>query len=74
MEKQNVEIAAFSVGRNLTAAIVGKKLILTINLDGEGVRSQHGAGPNMVIASTGGNVMIPGTKGGKLGVNYYEPV
>jgi hypothetical protein len=70
---KEAKIASFQVASNVWAEIVGKKLILTIDYTAAGSRSQKGAGPNMTIATTNGNILLPGT-GCKLGLNLYKPV
>ena len=60
----------YQVGRNISAEIRDKKLVLTIDLEGQGARSA--SGKNVVIATTSGNVTVPGLSG-KLGINYYVP-
>jgi len=55
----------------IMGAIKGGKLILAIELKTEGALSK--SGKSMVIASTRGNIGIPGTDL-KLGVNLYKPV
>jgi len=55
----------------IMGAVKGGKLILAIELKTEGVESK--SGKSIVIASTRGNIGIPGTDL-KLGVNLYRPV
>jgi hypothetical protein len=64
---------AVTVGRNVAMRLDGDILTLSINVRAPGVRSKKGEGPNMVIASTGGNVQVPGLGGAKLGLNLYVP-
>lgn len=68
------EVPAFQIGRNMTAEIHGTELVLRINMAGHGIRSKGGEGPNVVIATTSGNVVVPGTDGGRLGLNFYRAV
>ena len=62
--------------RNVTTEINGKKLIITCDISEPGTPSA--SGKSMVVASTGGNIQVPGTadeKSGvllKLGLNLYR--
>ena len=49
-----------------------KKLTLVIDISGPGVIS--GSGKSKVIASTRGNIIIPGTDGLKMGLNIYRSI
>ncbi len=50
----------------------GDKLIIEIDLTKRGDRSS--SGKSISIASTGGNVSIPGAEHIKLGLNCYTPI
>ncbi len=57
--------------RNIKMEQKEKKLIITIDLGKPGELSA--SGKNEVIATTGGNVQVPGTAGWKVGLNVYKP-
>jgi len=63
-------MAKTKVGSNVEVAITGNNLILTIDLAEE--QGLSTSGKNMVVASTHGNVDLPGKPGWKLGVNCYH--
>ncbi len=50
----------------------GKKLKLIIDMSGSGTVSS--SGKSRVIASTRGNIAIPGTDGAILGLNLYRKI
>ncbi len=58
--------------RNITAAVKGNILTLTIDLKAETKPSKSGS--SNVVATTAGNVPVEGTDGLKLGLNAYFPV
>jgi hypothetical protein len=47
--------------------------VLTIVINAKGGGEISKSGKSMVLASTHGNVTIPGGKGAKLGLNLYVP-
>ncbi len=49
-----------------------KKLTLIIDITGAGAVSS--SGKSRVIASTRGNILIPGTDGLKMGLNLYRSI
>lgn len=60
-----------TVGQNVEMSLEGNKLILTIDLSQQfGI---SGSGKSTIIASTGGNVSVPGNEDVKIGVNVYRP-
>ena len=60
------------VGQNIEMSLEGNKLTLTIDLSKQfGI---SGSGKSHIIASTGGNVSVPGNESVKIGVNVYRPV
>ena len=60
-----------TVGQNIEMSVEGNKLILTIDLSQQfGI---SGSGKSTIIASTGGNVSLPGNESIKVGVNVYRP-
>jgi len=57
--------------KNVTMKVDKNKLIIEVDLKANnGVSS---SGKNTIIATTGGNVAIPGTDA-KIGLNIYKPV
>ena len=58
-----------TVGENVTYAIKGDKLTITVDLSHEGGRSA--TGKTIRIASTEGNVKINGTEA-VMGLNVYK--
>lgn len=61
-----------TVGQNVEMSLEGNKLTVTIDLSREfGI---SGSGKSRIVASTGGNVSVPGNESVKIGVNVYRPV
>jgi len=58
--------------KEVKSEVAGNKLVLTIDISGKGKVSA--SGKSMVIASTRGNIEVPGTKGLILGLNLYRKV
>ena len=74
MSEGTVKGIKLPLGRNVFAEVFPEdKLVITISLKEEGWVSQKGAGANLTKATTGGNILVPGTRNGKLGLNYFEP-
>lgn len=59
---------AESLGENITVEVKGDQAIITINLKHRGRPSS--SGKSIIVASTGGNQVIPGTNV-VLGLNAY---
>jgi len=57
---------------NVNLSVEGTKLTITIDLAVRGAKSA--TGKSFGVASTKGNVSIPGHEGLKLGLNVYAPV
>lgn len=57
--------------QNVDFKVQGDKLIITIDLTK--TLGQSGSGKSMMIASTGGNVSVPGKESVKVGLNVYRP-
>ncbi len=55
---------------NLDVKIEGDKLILTVDLTQR--HGQSKSGKNTIIASSRGNVAVPGREDIIMGVNFYE--
>jgi len=47
-----------------------KTVTLVFSYAGRGEPS--GSGKSLVLASTRGNIVVPGTDGGQLGLNFYR--
>jgi len=61
-----------TVGQNVEMSLEGNKLTITIDLSKTfGI---SGSGKSQIIASTGGNVSVPGNESVKIGLNVYRPV
>jgi hypothetical protein len=59
---------------NITMARKANTLTITIQLAGPGVTpTPSSTGKTDVIASTRGNVAVPGDGGYKVGINLYRP-
>lgn len=61
-----------TVGQNVELRLDGNKLTITVDLSKQlGI---SGSGKSQIIASTGGNVSVPGNESVKIGLNIYRPV
>lgn len=58
--------------KNVHLDVNGSKLVITIDLSKDFGRSKKGEGPNIIVASTEGNVPLD-HNGTKLGLNVYRP-
>ena len=58
--------------KNINASVSGKVLTITIDLSKD--LGPSASGKSLLIASTAGNVEIPGTGGAVLGLNLYRKV
>lgn len=58
------------IGRNVSVELDGNMLIIRADIGAETTTS--GSGKSEVVASTNGNVAVPGTDL-KLGLNLYRP-
>jgi hypothetical protein len=57
--------------KNVELSVEGNKLIITVDLEREfGLSS---SGKSITIASTEGNVALPGHEEIKIGLNVYKP-
>jgi hypothetical protein len=57
--------------KNSEAKVQGDKLVITIDLTKNFGLS--GSGKSVIIASTEGNVAVPGREDVKIGLNVYRP-
>lgn len=58
------------IGRNVTVAIEGDTIVVRMSASAEGTDSK--SGKSTVIATTNGNVRVPGTDM-NIGLNLYRP-
>ncbi len=58
--------------QNLEMKVVGT--ILTITVDLSKTQGTSKSGKSVIIATTGGNVSLPGHPEVKAGINIYKPV
>jgi len=58
-----------AIGRNVTVALEGDTIVIRMSASAAGTESK--SGKSVVVASTNGNVNIPGTDL-KLGLNLYR--
>lgn len=59
-----------TLGTNIEAEVKGDKLVLTIDVAAEHGRSA--SGKSTIVATTRGNVQVPGVDGLVLGLNAYR--
>lgn len=57
---------------NITFQVEGDQLVLVVDLSHEAGESS--SGKSIIIATTGGNVSVPGHEDIKIGMNVYRPV
>jgi hypothetical protein len=56
---------------NVEFQVQGDRLVITVDLSQE--LGESSSGKSVIIASTGGNVGIPGWEDVKVGLNVYRP-
>lgn len=61
-----------NLGKNIEFEVKGKKLTLVIDLNAE--QGLSGSGKSTIVATTSGNVKLPGVDGVTLGINAYRPI
>lgn len=61
-----------SVGQNVEMQVKDGKLVITVDLSKSFGTSS--SGKSTIIASTGGNVAVPGQESVKVGLNVYRPL
>jgi hypothetical protein len=59
-----------TLGTNIEAEVKGTKLVLTIDLGQDNGRSK--TGKSTIVATTRGNLKVPGADGLTLGINAYR--
>lgn len=64
------DVETTNAGTNVTLAVDGDTLTITVDLSQEHGRSK--SGKSVIIASTAGNVRVPGTDDVFLGLNVYK--
>jgi hypothetical protein len=60
-----------SMGTNIVIRIEGDKLIIEVDLTQE--HGLTGSGKSIKIASSEGNMSVPGREDVKIGLNVYKP-
>ena len=60
------------VGQNVELEVKDGKLLITVDLSK--TFGTSGSGKSVIIASTGGNVAVPGHESAKIGLNVYRPI
>lgn len=58
--------------QNMSMEVKGSKLIIEIDIKQRGEKSK--SGKSISIATTGGNISVPGHEEIKVGLNVYTPV
>ena len=61
-----------NLGKNIEFEVKGPKLTLVIDLKEE--QGLSGSGKSTIVATTSGNVKVPGVDGVTLGINAYRPI
>jgi hypothetical protein len=60
------------IGRNVGVEVRGTTLVITVDLQKD--FGPSGSGKSMMVASTGGNIPVPGySEEIKIGLNVYRP-
>lgn len=60
------------MAQNVKVEVKGKNLVITVDLETDLGPSKSGKNQN--IATTGGNIDVPGKPGVKMGLNVYGPL
>lgn len=72
LSQGGIRMAMNLVGQNVVMEVQGNTLVITVDLSQSfGV---SGSGKSTIIATTGGNVSVPGQEAVKVGLNVYCPV
>lgn len=56
--------------QNCKVTTKGTKVLIELDLDAEGIESK--TGKSIVLASTNGNIDVPGAPGVRVGVNMFR--
>ena len=57
--------------QNVAFQVEGNRLVMIVDLSQE--LGESASGKSVIIASTGGNVSVPGSEDIKVGLNVYRP-
>ena len=57
--------------QNIVLMIEGNELIIRVDLSQE--MGESASGKSVIIATTGGNVLLPGSEDVKIGLNVFRP-
>jgi ABC-type uncharacterized transport system YnjBCD ATPase subunit len=57
--------------KNVEMRVEGQRLIITVDLTAD--HGPSSSGKTTIIATTGGNVEVPGREDVKVGLNIYKP-
>ena len=57
--------------KNVEMRVEGQRLIITVDLTAD--QGPSSSGKTTIIATTGGNVAVPGREDVKVGLNIYKP-
>jgi len=57
---------------NIEFEVQGDQLVIVVDLSQE--QGKSASGKSMIIATTGGNISVPGHEDVKIGLNIYRPV
>lgn len=58
---------------NVSMEVDGSTLVITIELD-DVTKVRSKSGKSNLVATTGGNIPVPGKPDLRIGVNLYEPI
>jgi hypothetical protein len=64
-------MAMTMVGQNVAVEVKGNTLVISVDL--AQTFGLSGSGKSVIIASTGGNIAVPGHGDVKMGLNVYRP-
>lgn len=64
-------MAMTMVGQNVAVEVKGTTLVISVDL--AQTFGLSGSGKSVIIASTGGNIAVPGHGDVKMGLNVYRP-
>lgn len=64
-------MASHTIGTNVTVTVTGTKA--TIEIDLSQTHGTSSTGKSIIVATTNGNQLIPGTADIRIGLNVYKP-